>query len=283
MQSVISRVGATLSFTDEMDVAHPVQHALTKVVVARELCSPGSVFEQRPLSCVAIVLTHRGRAEANIGGTLVCYDSRSAAMILPGLDLEERVALDTAWDVSYVLLQGTWPEWLCREAAEPIVALQSPPTRLAELVETLLDLAVSGFKPEPWSVMGAVAELIGIFSNAQAQGSSADSLERSVASVIDNDPVEFVCRDQIAARLGMTTRALAYRFQSETGQPLALWLRRRRIIRAGSLLAQGRSVGSVADILGFANPYHFSRVFKSITGRSPSEVRAEAIADRFHS
>lgn len=43
------------------------------------------------------------------------------------------------------------------------------------------------------------------------------------------------------------------------------------IDQAKNLLMKGLSVGEVADLLGFDYPNHFSRLFKKVTGVTPSE------------
>jgi AraC-like DNA-binding protein len=42
---------------------------------------------------------------------------------------------------------------------------------------------------------------------------------------------------------------------------------------ARRLLGEGRRVSEVADRLGFANPFHFSRRYKRFYGVAPSEAR----------
>jgi len=47
------------------------------------------------------------------------------------------------------------------------------------------------------------------------------------------------------------------------------WFQRERIRAARRLLLDGRSVADAGDELGFANPFHFSRVFRRFEGVSP--------------
>ncbi|MBQ7751323.1 MAG: AraC family transcriptional regulator [Bacteroidales bacterium] len=46
------------------------------------------------------------------------------------------------------------------------------------------------------------------------------------------------------------------------------------IDQAKTFLMKGLTVGEVADLLGFSYPHHFSRLFKKVTGMTPSEFLA---------
>lgn len=82
--------------------------------------------------------------------------------------------------------------------------------------------------------------------------------------------------DRIAALLGMSRRVLEYKLK-RLGAPSPLRLFTRcRIQEAIQLLKyEGLNVSQTAERLGFANPFHFSRVFKSVTGRTPADFRNE--------
>ncbi len=78
----------------------------------------------------------------------------------------------------------------------------------------------------------------------------------------------------IAARLGLSTRALQTRFQSALGlSPKTHYLSLRlgeaeRLLRDTDL-----SLNHIALRTGFSTPAHFSRAFKAQTGRAPSQLR----------
>ena len=87
---------------------------------------------------------------------------------------------------------------------------------------------------------------------------------------------------QLAAQFKQTPRQFIYQFRKMTGEAPAGWIRRWRIAAAHRLLGQGQSVTQVAEQLGFANPYHFSRMFKSVMGSPPSSVTSITRLLRLH-
>jgi AraC-like DNA-binding protein len=56
--------------------------------------------------------------------------------------------------------------------------------------------------------------------------------------------------------------------------PLA-FLQRQQVLEAEQLLAEGHAVGEVAVLVGFSDPFRFSKVFKRLTGRPPREVKGQ--------
>jgi AraC-like DNA-binding protein len=80
---------------------------------------------------------------------------------------------------------------------------------------------------------------------------------------------------------GLSPTRFAHRFRELVGYAPMEYLRRLRIERARRLLGEGRmSVGEIAAACGFADPFHFSRVFRSIDGLSPSQYRETVLSDR---
>jgi len=80
---------------------------------------------------------------------------------------------------------------------------------------------------------------------------------------------------------GLSTTRFAHRFRDLTGYAPMEYLRRLRIDAARRLLADGTlSIRQVGERCGYPDPYHFSRVFRSIDGLSPSAYREASLAGR---
>ncbi len=79
----------------------------------------------------------------------------------------------------------------------------------------------------------------------------------------------------LARRVGLSPSRLAHLFKAQVGEPPLAWLERRRIERAGELLAAtGGRIAEVAAAVGYGDPLYFSRVFRRRTGRPPRDHRA---------
>lgn len=76
---------------------------------------------------------------------------------------------------------------------------------------------------------------------------------------------------ELATRLGMSPRHFTNRCRELFGEaPARLYLRIKTKRAEDMLRHEGRRVGEVSEALGFANPFHFSRVYRRVMGRAPS-------------
>ncbi len=117
-----------------------------------------------------------------------------------------------------------------------------------------------------------------------------DLPEEALAAAMRRLPREEALRERIAAAmqrrlagnptvaelahdLGMSPRHLTGLCRTLFGEPPARLHLRLKLRRAEQLLRYERlRVKEVSDTLGFANPFHFSRVFRRVMGRAPSEA-----------
>lgn len=76
-----------------------------------------------------------------------------------------------------------------------------------------------------------------------------------------------------ASELAYSARYFGDMVHQATGGTAIGYIHSFVIDRAKTFLMQGLSVSEVAYLLGFGYPHHFSRLFKKMTGLSPSEFR----------
>ena len=84
--------------------------------------------------------------------------------------------------------------------------------------------------------------------------------------------------DELATQLGMGERALQRLFGEYVGVSPKWVIRRFRLHDAASRLAKAEDVNLtyLAQELGYSDQAHFTRDFKAIVGRSPSDYRRSA-------
>jgi AraC-like DNA-binding protein len=76
----------------------------------------------------------------------------------------------------------------------------------------------------------------------------------------------------LAGELGIAERTLTARCRARLGGAPMHLFRRQQMEHARHLLTAGSSVTETALLLGFANPFHFSAVFRRVSGRPPSHA-----------
>ncbi len=122
-------------------------------------------------------------------------------------------------------------------------------------------------------------EPAGAASPAEAAGSGAgarSSFERC-RELVDAGAVKLRNLADIAAAAGLQRETVCRLFRRFADTTPETYLRRRKLQEAALRLAEpGVRVKAVAAELGFADAFHFSRVFRAAHGVSPREYRARA-------
>lgn len=78
----------------------------------------------------------------------------------------------------------------------------------------------------------------------------------------------------IGHAVGVSVSHLAHRFRAETGMTVKAYLTGIRVAATGHLLAKTElKLESIAEIVGFCDASHLSRVFRALSGHRPGEYR----------
>ena len=141
--------------------------------------------------------------------------------------------------------------------AERLTSFSQP-----QLETALLSIIYAAFSllPEDFIVHGRAAPEFSVFDRA--------------VKILDGDPGCAASCAELAARCGTTVSTLHRQFIKAAGLPVKTWLLNRKMENAAKmLLCENLSIKETADRLGYADRYHFSKVFKKYFGASPALFR----------
>jgi AraC-like DNA-binding protein len=158
--------------------------------------------------------------------------------------------------------------------------------RLGDLLSAAALEAAAGGEKSYWLVMAKFYEIINMLHSAQ---SSRNGLEKIVTGYGQDDNrsrdlifIETVRKylqeriginisiSDLAGHLNASSSTISHKYKELTGESPMKTLTTFRINAVKNLLAKGESIKFIADQTGFCDEFHLSKVFKQVTGSSPS-------------
>lgn len=165
-------------------------------------------------------------------------------------------------------------ELMCEVAWPSLSSVSFPTQRLGYEAAEMLNLALQGrpVKPPLRQIQPA-----GIVARGSTDTLSLhDDFTQAVLRLVRQRYGETVGVDQIADELKVSRRTLERRFLAALGRTVHDELVRLRLQKAQDLLSGGsHAINHVAHACGYSTPASFSRAFRQLTGRWPSEYRNE--------
>lgn len=105
-------------------------------------------------------------------------------------------------------------------------------------------------------------------------GKHPTKLTVDVANYIQHHMSELITAEKIAEELFLSRPYLSRKFKEETGESLTDFILKEKTEEAKRLLRYSdKSLTAIGSYLGFSSASHFSRVFKTYVGSTPSEYR----------
>lgn len=235
-----------------------------------------------------LLLPWSGTWRGTINGESISVPAGGALLVAPGDRHEDRTHQPVAFfGISLELLPGPRPG--CSApilAIDATVAQRRLPTApiLHALAVRLAELTRAGGR---WAVLRQDAlahellvELLAALpfsalAPAVAERVTAAGFGAELAAVLAARPTGLSV-PALATALGLSERALQLQCQRLLHlTPFAL-ITRYRMIFAQDLLATGAPVQTVAEQVGYANPFHFSTAYKRTFGHPPSQAVRES-------
>lgn len=117
-----------------------------------------------------------------------------------------------------------------------------------------------------------IFEFISQLNSTLWDSARMDKRVLTVIRYIDRNISQNYTNDELASLVHMATNSFSRLFHNVMETPLQLFIKERKINNACGLFDHSElSIEEVAHQLGFADRYHFSRIFKQIRGVSPGE------------
>ena len=150
--------------------------------------------------------------------------------------------------------------------------------KLAQIMDCVKDEHVRFSFGSVLLIQSFIADLLAMMPVEMWDAVSTDGRIVEVLTHIGNHLEADLSNRAMASRARMATNAFHRLFVDEVGMPPPRYVKKKRIDQACILLHHSDyTIERVASETGFADRYHFSRIFKMITGISPALYRSGVV------
>lgn len=245
-----------------------------------EICRPDYRIDRRTFPWLCFEFVAAGRGAVELAGHR--QNLRAGSFFFYGPGIEHHISSDARAPLKkYFMVVDGVPMWELLGRVGLEVGAMSESTRPQPMQRALDELIIRGSRRSRWAhelcVALATQVLIMAREDAMAAGladTRAYGTYSRVKALIEEQFLEVTTLDAVATACGLDAAYLCRlfsRFQDET--PYQLLTRLRMEYAARRMIEGGHPVKAVAAELGFSDPFHFSRVFKSIHRVPPSRFR----------
>lgn len=231
---------------------------------------PTTYVPPAPSTSLRILVTLRGSASLEGQDGSLELSAGSLALLAPGWAYRRRINVQR-WHVRGLLLRGPWADLCARFCTDGTLVLPRPPPAWRHWVGEAAERVLT--QDRGWDA--AVAARLASLAEGLV-GLHDPGLVACLTRAVDAQPERRWSIAELAHEVGLGESGFAHRFRRDVGVPPARWLLARRVAAAKRLLATHGPV-EVASLLGFATSFHFSRVFRRLSGETPSAYRARLL------
>lgn len=230
-------------------------------------------------NALILMLSGRGRYE-DAEGTRKELKPGDAILVQPDRPHAYGSVGSTVWDQVYVVFSGPQFDLLQQSrvytANQPVWHLEPVDFWARRLREIL--------KPDPVPGPAEALLTLGRFTQLLIEMAASDSaartqprdawLEKSLHLLGEPREGTWPAPREVARKVGLSYEVFRKRFAERTGTAPGKFQQQRRIDLACAFIYQGQdNFKELAEHLGFCDVYHFSKVFRRLTGSPPSDYR----------
>ena len=263
-----------------------------ETIAARSALHDWELAPHRHVRLHQLLLLHRGGGTLHLEGRVLPLAARSLVNVPPGA--VHAFAFEPGTQGWVATLADDLVEQLLARAGEERQALAEGGVCAADAaLAALLAQMAAEFEGSAASrglvLQGQCAVLLGLAARAAARAAApprdapGSALQRRFERLLDTRLSEQPTVADCARALAVTPTHLSRVLRAATGQPASRLIEARRMREARRQLAYtSLQVASIAYALGYADPAHFSRVFRRVEGLSPRAFRERLVADGRH-
>lgn len=232
---------------------------LSPVDYGFEACLPNHTgYGMRPYYMIHYVINGKGKLYCDDG----IFDISAGQIFIVKPEEKAQYKADTAepWEYIWISFVGN----------------------LAKKIESL-NIRCCNMIYEPWNTIRnlpqrqdakeeiAVSALFLIFAELFSGKSTRPHYVRRAVDTINSMYMTDLSVEAIASSLGLNRRYLVRLFKANTGMTIQDYIIKVRMEKAEKFLLNGMSVGLTAELVGYSDPFNFSKMFKKYYGVSPSK------------
>lgn len=147
-------------------------------------------------------------------------------------------------------------------------------SKIETIIKQLLDDAVEFSFLSNLTIRALVNELLCVIPQEKWQDLSQDSRIVKSLNYIENNLSKDLTNTALAKQVDLATNSFTRLFSEEIQTTPQRYVKQKRIDKACILLHHSNhSIERIAEICGFSDRYHFSRIFKESTNSTPATYR----------
>ena len=264
-----------------LDLNPPKKQRLVVVCGGREHCTPGYAIRRETFPFHSIEYVARGHGEVRLKGRT--YPLQPGCLFSYGPGIPHHITGEAARPLVkyFVDFAGTDAARLLRRCGLPAGGISeiSPPGALQPLFDELIRAGVHG-RPADAVLCAKLLECLALrIAGAGAPLAEVETLAfttyQNCRRHIEQHCLRLRTLAEIAGECHVNNAYLCRLFRRYDNQSPYQFLLRLKMTHAAERLQQpGALVKQVAEETGFADPFHFSRVFHSVFGLSPNAFRS---------